>query len=110
MLRQIDRVVVLQLVTVVAQLVIGRKRLRYHSYQLQDNYTIYLPQHSLTFGVSVEKYHSANVFFPGAQSVYVYNSLADFYGDANCYLANVATAGSCTSSGRSEERRVGQEG
>src|SRR5437879_2425140 len=74
-------------------------QLRYHSYQLQDNYTIYLPQHSLTFGVSVEKYHSANVFFPGAQSVYVYNSLADFYGDANCYLANVATAGSCTSSG-----------
>jgi len=63
-------------------------QLRYHSYQLQDNYTIYLPQHSLTFGVSVEKYHSANVFFPGAQSIYVYNSLADFFTDANGYLAN----------------------
>src|SRR5437764_665395 len=36
-------------------------QLRYHSYQLQDNYTIYLPQHALTFGVSVEKYHSDNV-------------------------------------------------
>ena len=28
------------------------------------------------------------MFFPGAQSVYVYNSLADFYTDANDYLAN----------------------
>src|SRR5207253_1297271 len=52
-------------------------QLRYHSYQLQDNYTIYLPKHSLTFGVSVEKYHSTNVFFPGAQSIYVYNPVAD---------------------------------
>jgi hypothetical protein len=63
-------------------------QLTYHSYQLQDNYTIYLRKHSLTLGVSVEKYHSTNVFFPGAQSVYVYNSLADFYTDANGYLAN----------------------
>jgi hypothetical protein len=63
-------------------------QLRYHSYQLQDNYTIYLPKHSVTFGVSVEKYHSTNVFFPGAQSIYVYNSLADFFTDANGYLAN----------------------
>src|SRR5437016_2692736 len=63
-------------------------QLRYHSYQLQDNYTIYLPKHSLTFGVSVEKYHSTNVFFPGAQSIYVYDSLADFYADANDFIAN----------------------
>jgi len=63
-------------------------QLRYHSYQLQDNYTIYLPKHSLTFGVSVEKYHSTNVFFQGAQSIYVYNSLTDFYTDANDFLVN----------------------
>jgi hypothetical protein len=63
-------------------------KLVYNSYQLQDNFTIYMPKHSLTLGVSVEKYHSTNVFFPGAQSVYVYNSLADFYTDANDYLAN----------------------
>ena len=63
-------------------------QLRYHSYQLQDNFTVYLPKHSLTFGVSVEKYHSTNVFFQGAQGIYVYNSLADFYTDANDYLAN----------------------
>src|SRR5439155_1020298 len=35
-----------------------------------------------------EKYHSKNVFFDAAQSIYVYNSLADFYTDANGYLAN----------------------
>ncbi len=63
-------------------------QLRYHSFQLQDNFTVYLRNNSVTFGASVEKYHSTNVFFPGAQSVYVYNSLADFYTDANGYLAN----------------------
>ncbi len=63
-------------------------QLYYHSYQLQDNFTLYLPKHSVTLGVSVEKYHSKNVFFDGAQSIYVYNSLADFYTDANDYLAN----------------------
>ncbi len=63
-------------------------KLFYHSYQLQDNFTLYMPKHSLTLGVSVEKYHSTNVFFDAAQSIYVYNSLADFYTDANDYLAN----------------------
>jgi outer membrane receptor protein involved in Fe transport len=63
-------------------------QLIYHSYQLQDNYTIYLSKHSVTFGLSMEKYHSTNVFFPGAQSIYTYNSLADFYTDANDYLVN----------------------
>jgi hypothetical protein len=36
----------------------------------------------------VERYESENVFFPGSQSVYVYNSLDDFYTDANDHLAN----------------------
>jgi hypothetical protein len=62
-------------------------QLIYHSFQVQDNYNIYLPKHTLTFGLSFEQYHSKNVFFPGAQSVYVYNSLADFYTDANAYIA-----------------------
>jgi hypothetical protein len=62
--------------------------LRYSSYQLQDNFTWDLGAHVLTFGFSGEKYHSENVFFPGKQSAYVYNSLQDFYTDANGYLAN----------------------
>lgn len=62
--------------------------LRYGSFQLQNNFTMYLPNHVLTFGISAERYESENVFFPGSQSVYVYNSLQDFYTDANDYLAN----------------------
>ena len=62
--------------------------LRYNTFQLQDNFTMYKNAHSLTFGGSYEKYRSENVFFPGKQSAYVYNSLADFYTDANDYLAN----------------------
>jgi len=62
--------------------------LRYNSFQFQNNFTIYGNNHDLTFGVSVERYKSENVFFPGSQSAYVYNSLADFYTDANDFLAN----------------------
>ena len=59
-------------------------QLYYHSFQVQDNFNVYLPKHTLTFGVSAEQYHSKNVFFPGAQSVYVFNSLNDFYSSAAC--------------------------
>jgi hypothetical protein len=62
-------------------------QLIYHSFQVQDNFNIYLPKHTLTFGFSAEQYHSKNVFFPGSQSVYVYDSLAQFYRDAAAYLA-----------------------
>ncbi len=62
--------------------------LRYKTFQLQENFTKFTDKHTFTFGASVERYESENVFFPGAQSVYVYNTLADFYADANGYLAN----------------------
>jgi hypothetical protein len=62
--------------------------LRYNTFQLQDNFSVYLKGHSLTFGGSYENYRSENVFFPGKQSAYVYNSLGDFYTDMNDYLAN----------------------
>ena len=63
-------------------------QLRYNSKQIQDNFTIYGKNHDLNFGVTAEKYRSENVFFPGSQSVYVYNSLTDFFTDLNGYLAN----------------------
>ncbi|MBI1937069.1 MAG: carboxypeptidase regulatory-like domain-containing protein [Ignavibacteriales bacterium] len=62
--------------------------LRYKTFQVQDNFTIYGVDHNLTFGISAERYSSENIFFPGSQSVYVYNSLEDFYTDANDYLLN----------------------
>ncbi|MDA1080636.1 MAG: carboxypeptidase regulatory-like domain-containing protein [Gemmatimonadetes bacterium] len=65
-----------------------KNQLRYNTWQFQDNLTYSTNNHDFTFGVSVQKYHSDNVFFPGSQSAYVYNSLADFYTDANDFLAN----------------------
>jgi hypothetical protein len=62
--------------------------LRYKTFQVQDNFSWSRGNHSFTFGASAERYTSENVFFPGSQGVYVYNSLADFYADANDYLAN----------------------
>jgi hypothetical protein len=60
--------------------------LKYHTIQLQDNFQWYLDNHALSFGVTGEQYQSDNGFYPGIQSAYVYNSLADFYADANHYL------------------------
>ena len=57
--------------------------LRYKEFQLQNNFTRFSAKHSITAGFSLERYNSENVFFPGAQSVYVYNSLQDFYDDVN---------------------------
>jgi hypothetical protein len=62
--------------------------LRYGTFQAQDNFTHHRGAHAFTFGASAQRYRSENVFFSGAQSVYTYNSLADFYADANDYLAN----------------------
>ena len=62
--------------------------LKYKSFQFQDNLSIFLKNHSLLVGVNLERYQSEDCFFPGAQSVYVYNSLDDFYADANDYLAH----------------------
>jgi hypothetical protein len=55
--------------------------LRYNTFQLQDTFRTARGKHSLTVGASFERFRSENVFFPGSQSVYVYNSQADFYAD-----------------------------
>ncbi len=62
--------------------------LRYKSFIVKNDFTKFGPKHTLTFGASFERYESENVFFSGKQSVYVYNSLADFRRDADDYLAN----------------------
>jgi len=60
--------------------------LKYHTIQAQDNFDMYMDNHTLSFGVTGEQYESDNGFYPGIQSVYVYDSLAQFYRDANHYL------------------------
>ena len=62
--------------------------LRDNNFQFQNNLQITGERHEITMGVTAQRYRSENVFFPGSQSVYVYNSLADFYTDANGFLAN----------------------
>lgn len=62
-------------------------QLSYKTFQISDNFTYYAGAHKLTAGFSAERMTFRNVFFPGSQSVYVYNSLADFYADANAHIA-----------------------
>jgi hypothetical protein len=62
--------------------------LYYKQFQLQDSVTKVLKNHTVTFGGAFEKFHSDNSFYFGIQSAYSYASLADFYADANSYLAN----------------------
>lgn len=71
--------------------------LRYSNWQLQNNFTIYGNRHDLTFGVNIEGYESENVFFPGKQSAYVYNSLADFYADARGFVDACGTGSAALS-------------
>jgi hypothetical protein len=62
--------------------------LRYNTFQIQNNLTRFGTKHSWTFGATLQRYESENVFFPLSNSAYVYNSLEDFYTDARGYLAN----------------------
>lgn len=62
--------------------------LRYSTFQLQNNLQLFKGKHTYTAGITLQSYESENVFFPGSQSAYVYNSLEDFYTDANNFLAN----------------------
>jgi Carboxypeptidase regulatory-like domain len=62
--------------------------LNYKTFQIQDTVTKFTKNHSWTFGTSIEKFHSDNSFYFGIQSAYSYNTLSDFYADANSFLAN----------------------
>jgi outer membrane receptor protein involved in Fe transport len=74
--------------------------LRYNNLQVQNNFTRFGNRHDLTLGVAYERYESENVFYPGSQSSYTYNSLSDFYADANAFFtacgSNPANWGTCT--------------
>lgn len=47
-------------------------------WNVTDNFTYYAGKHTLTGGVSYEHQLVGNMFMPGAQSYYIYNSLNDF--------------------------------
>lgn len=68
--------------------------LKYNSFQIQDNLSFYKGSHTFQAGMSFEKYHSLNIFFPQSQSIYSYRSLADFYTDANAFLNGTTSTAS----------------
>lgn len=47
-------------------------------YSIIDNFTYYAGKHTITAGVSYEYQKIGNMFMPGSQSYYVFNSLQDF--------------------------------
>jgi hypothetical protein len=58
--------------------------------QINDNFNIYLKNHQVTIGTANELYSFNNVFTQLVNGVYRYNSLADFYADAQ--TSTTATA------------------
>jgi hypothetical protein len=63
--------------------------LKYHTFQVKDDITKFVGKHTFTLGATYQKYRSFNVFFNCCkQGVYVYDTLQDFYADANDYLAH----------------------
>lgn len=66
-----------------------QNQLRYKTFQIQDTFTKFGNRHTMTFGVSMQRYNAENVFWSCCpQSNYTYRSLDDFYTDMNDYLAN----------------------
>ena len=63
-------------------------QLSYNTFQFQNNFSYYAGKHTITAGLNVERMNFRNVFFPGSQGVFVYNSLNDFFADADGFLAD----------------------
>lgn len=63
-------------------------QLSYSTLQFQNNFSYYAGKHTITAGLNVERLEFRNVFFPGSQGVFVFNSFDDFYKDALGFVAN----------------------
>lgn len=57
-------------------------KLDYGTFHVTDNVSLYSDRHTFVFGVNYEYYKSNNLFFPGNNGVWIYNSLDEFYASA----------------------------
>jgi hypothetical protein len=58
-------------------------KLDYSTLHFTNNMTKYLGNHTIVVGANFERFASNNLFFPGSNGVFVFNSLDDFYAAAN---------------------------
>jgi len=63
-------------------------KLRYSTFNITDNATLFLGDHTITAGIAVEMFKSDNLFYPSSNGVYAYRSIADFKAAVNDYKAN----------------------
>jgi len=68
-------------------LVLGSEEFRHHNllgqkyFELTDNFSLYLPGHTLTFGAKVDMLQFRNLFIADAFGAYTYGSIAAFLND-----------------------------
>ncbi|MBK8922291.1 MAG: TonB-dependent receptor [Saprospirales bacterium] len=55
-------------------------QLSYGTFHITNSLTYYTGKHTITGGVNYERFKSDNLFFPGSNGVYIFNSLSDFFG------------------------------
>jgi hypothetical protein len=80
-------------------------------YTFTDNFTYYMGKHTFTAGISYEYQKVGNMFMPGSNSYYVYNSLRDFMtNQAPSYYAYTYSLVPGESAVYSAELKVGQLG
>jgi hypothetical protein len=85
-------------------------KLNYGTLHFTDNLSIYKDKHTITVGANYERYKSNNLFFPGSNGVYIFDSLQQFYDIANYALNNPDAANSPVQYNRFQFRYSAIEG
>ncbi|TDB61189.1 TonB-dependent receptor [Arundinibacter roseus] len=57
--------------------------LNYKTFQFIDNLSYYAGKHTITAGISIERFSSNNSFYSAANGVYIFNSFDDFKASVN---------------------------